>query len=163
MTRNYNASTARIAVLALGLAFLLQACAGLRPGYETPTVTVNAFRALPSQGVLPNFEIGLRVVNPNRVPLKLRGVSYTVNLGGHEVIKGVGNELPVIEAYGEGSFTLTATPNLLAGIRVVTDLMRSTTDSVSYKLEAKLDVGLIQPAIRISDSGQISLRPSGGR
>jgi LEA14-like dessication related protein len=141
---------------------LLQACAGLRPGYETPTVSVNSFRALPSQGALPNFEIGLHVVNPNREPLKLRGVSYTVNLGGHELIKGVGNELPVIDAYGEGSFTLTATPNLLAGIGLVTDLMRSSTNSVKYKLEAKLDVGRIQPAIRISDSGEISLRTSSG-
>ncbi|MGB5626177.1 MAG: LEA type 2 family protein [Woeseiaceae bacterium] len=111
---------------------------------------------------MPNFEIGLHVVNPNREPLKLRGVSYTVNLGGHELIKGVGNELPVIDAYGEGSFTLTATPNLLAGIGLVTDLMRSSTNSVKYKLEAKLDVGRIQPAIRISDSGEISLRTSSG-
>ena len=149
--------------LVLGMPMLLQACAGLRPGYETPTVSVNSFRAIPSQGALPNFEIGLHVVNPNREPLKLRGVSYTVNLGGHELIKGVGNELPVIEAYGEGGFTLTATPNLLAGIGLVTDLMRSSTDSIDYKLQAKLDVGMIQPAIRITDAGKISLRPSNSR
>lgn len=155
-------SRRRVVLVTLGLSMLLQACAGLRPGYEIPTVSVNSFRALPSQGALPNFEIGLHVVNPNREPLKLRGVSYTVNLGGHELIKGVGNELPVIDAYGEGSFTLTATPNLLAGIGLVTDLMRSSTNSVKYKLEAKLDVGRIQPAIRISDSGEISLRTSSG-
>lgn len=149
-----------LVVVIVGLATVLQACAGLRPGYETPTVTINSFRALPSQGALPNFEIGLHVVNPNREALKLRGVSYTVSLGGHELIKGVGNELPVIEAYGEGSLTLTASPNLFAGIRLVTDLMNSSTDTVRYKLEAKLDVGRIQPSIRVSDSGEISLRPS---
>ncbi|MDH3490899.1 MAG: LEA type 2 family protein [Gammaproteobacteria bacterium] len=149
-----------LVVVIVGLASVLQACAGLRPGYETPTVTINSFRALPSQGALPNFEIGLHVVNPNREALKLRGVSYTVSLGGHELIKGVGNELPVIEAYGEGSLTLTASPNLFAGIRLVTDLMNSSTDTVRYKLEAKLDVGRIQPSIRVSDSGEISLRPS---
>lgn len=150
-------------ILILGLSLALQACAGWRPDYETPTVTVSSFRALPSQGALPNFEIGLRVINPNREPLKLRGVSYTVDLGGHELIKGVGNELPVIEAYGEGDFTLTATPNLLAGIGLVTDLMRLSTDSISYKLQAKLDVGTMRPAIRVTDSGQISLRPSSSR
>ncbi len=149
--------------LVLGLSMLVQGCAGMRPGYETPTVTVSSFRALPSQGALPNFEIGLHVVNPNREPLKLRGVSYTVNLGGHELIKGVGNELPIIEAYGEGGFTLTAAPNLLAGIGLVTDLMRSSTESIDYKLQAKLDVGMIQPAIRITDAGTISLRASNSR
>ena len=93
-------------------------------------------------------------------PLNSAGVSYTVSLGGHELIKGVGNELPVIEAYGEGSLKLTASPNLFAGIRLVTDLMSSANDKVPYKLEAKLDVGRVQPSIRVSDSGEISLRPS---
>ncbi|MBT8103175.1 MAG: LEA type 2 family protein [Gammaproteobacteria bacterium] len=147
-------------VIALGLALVLQGCAGLRPGYEKPTVTINSFRALPSQGALPNFEIGLHIINPNREPLKLRGVSYTVSLGGHDLIKGVGNELPVIEAYGEGGITLTASPNLFAGIRLVTDLMSSSNEFVRYKLAAKLDVGTMRPAIRVSDSGEISLRPS---
>lgn len=160
MSRNRMISTRWLLVLVIVLTSLLQACAGLRPGYETPTVTINSFRALPSQGALPNFEIGLHVVNPNREALKLRGVSYTVSLGGHELIKGVGNELPVIEAYGEGSLTLTASPNLFAGIRLVTDLMSSANEKVPYKLEAKLDVGRIQPSIRVSDSGEISLRPS---
>lgn len=160
MSRNRTISTRWLVIVIIGLTSLLQACAGLRPGYETPTVTINSFRALPSQGALPNFEIGLHVVNPNREALKLRGVSYTVSLGGHELIKGVGNELPVIEAYGEGSLTLTASPNLFAGIRIVSDLMSASTESVPYKLEAKLDVGRIQPSIRVSDSGEISLRPS---
>lgn len=160
MNRNKNTSKRLLIVVILGLAGILQACAGLRPGYETPTVTINSFRALPSQGALPNFEIGLHVVNPNREPLKLRGVSYTVSLGGHELIKGVGNELPVIEAYGEGSLTLTASPNLFAGIRIVSELMNSSNESVPYKLEAKLDVGRIGPSIRVGDSGEISLRPA---
>lgn len=163
MNRNTKLSRQWIIYLALSLSMLLQACAGFRPDYEMPTVTVKSFRALPSQGALPNFEIGLHVVNPNREPLKLLGVSYTVNLGGHELIKGVGNQLPVIEAYGEGGFTLTATPNLFAGIGLVTDLMRSSTESMDYRLEAKLDVGRFRPAIRISDSGKISLRPSTSR
>jgi LEA14-like dessication related protein len=111
---------------------------------------------------MPNFEIGLHVINPNRESLKLRGVAYTVSLDGHELIKGVGNDLPVIESYGEGSFTLTASPNLFAGIRFITELMSGSKESVQYKLEAKLDVGTIQPAIRVSDSGEISLRPSSG-
>lgn len=148
-----------VAVLALAAA--LQACSGWRPGYETPTVTIKSFRALPSEGALPNFEIGLQVINPNREALKLRGVSYTVSLGGHELIKGVGNELPVIDGYGEGTLVLTASPNLFAGIRIVTELMKASNESVPYSLEAKLDVGRIGPAIRVRDSGEISLRPSG--
>ena len=140
------------------LLVVLAGCSGLRPGYETPTVTVSSFRALPGEGALPAFEIGLRVINPNREALELAGVSYTISLAGHDVIKGVGNELPVIEGYGEGEFKLTASANLFAGVRLVTDLMRSDRDSFDYEFEAKLDPGGLRPSIRVKDSGQISLR-----
>jgi len=153
----------RSAAALLLLAVMLQACAGLRPGYETPTVNVNSFRALPSEGMLPGFEIGLHVINPNPDALELRGISYTISLEGHEIIKGVGNELPVIAAYGEGQFMLTASANLFAGIRLVTDLMSGTRDSFRYELEAKLDVGALLPAIRVRDSGQIALGAAANR
>lgn len=148
-------------IVILGLTTALQACTGMRPGYETPTVTVNSFRTLPSQGAMPKFEIGLHVINPNREALKLRGVSYTVSLEGHELIKGVANDLPVIAAYGEGEFKVTAAANLFAGIRLITDLMSGPKDTFDYEFEAKLDVGTFLPVIRVKDAGQVSLRPSG--
>jgi LEA14-like dessication related protein len=141
----------------VALTTLLPACGSLRPGYETPTVTISSFRSVPSQGTLPTFEIGLSVINPNPDSLRLRGISYTVSLNERELIKGVSNELPVIEAYGEGEVILTATPNLIQGIRFVTDLMNGPGDSVSYALEAKLDVGSLWPPIRVADRGTISL------
>lgn len=154
-SRARSTATALVA-LSAGLA----ACTAMRPGYESPTVTVNSFRTLPSESALPSFEIGLQVINPNASPLTLRGVAYTISLEGHELIKGVGNELPVIEAYGQGQFTVTASANLFAGIRLISDLMRGPKDSFSYEFEAKLDIGAFQPAIRINDAGAISLQPS---
>ncbi len=148
-------------LLCVVAASALSGCSSLRPGFETPTVTVNTFRALPSEGMMPNFEIGLSVINPNAEALQLRGISYTVVLEGHELIKGVANELPVIEAYGQGQVTLTAAANLFAGIRIISELMRSAQDSFDYELEAKLDVGAFLPAIRVRDAGKISLRPDG--
>jgi LEA14-like dessication related protein len=152
-------ATKHVIIAILGSAVTLHACAGLRPGYETPTVMVNSFRVLPSAGAVPNFEIGLHVINPNRESLELRGIAYTVSLDDHELLKGVGNDLPVIEAYGEGDFTISASANLLAGIRFIGDLMKGSNDRLRYDLDAKLDVGGLRPAIRVRDSGEISLRP----
>ncbi|MBD3647047.1 MAG: LEA type 2 family protein [Pseudomonadales bacterium] len=151
------------AVLLVGAVLVLQACAGLGPQYEAPTVTLNSLRAIPSGGALPSFEIGLHVVNPNSKALKLRGVVYTISLEGHEIIKGAGNNLPVIEAYGEDDVTLTASANLLSGLGLITDLLNRGRDSVSYEFEARLDVGALWPDIRVSDSGTINLRTSTGR
>ena len=80
-----------------------------------------------------------------------------MSLDGRDLITGVANDLPVIDGYGEGNFTLTATANLIAGARFVSDLLRSGKDSVRYELEAKLDVGGLRPAIRVRDAGEIAL------
>ncbi len=147
----------RLAIAIIVITGLLAGCAGMRPGWETPTVTVKAVRAVPSQGMLPEFEIDLHVVNPNREALKLVGVSYTVSLEGHELIQGVGNDLPVIDGYGEGDFTLNASADLFAGVGLIRELMSTQKDKLSYKFEAKLDPGALRPSIRIKDTGEVSL------
>lgn len=149
--------TIKPTILLFTLLLFLAGCGAMRPGYETPTVSVSSFRSLPSEGGMPAFEIGLRVINPNREPLELVGAAYTISLEGRDLIKGVANELPVIDGYGEGEFKLKATANLLAGARFVTDLLRSEKDSFRYQLEAKLDVGGLRPAIRVRDAGEIAL------
>ena len=144
------------------LALLLTACAGLRPGYETPTVTVQAFRPVPSDSMAPAFEIDLHIVNPNREALKLVGVSYTVSIEGHELVQGVGNDLPVIEGYGEGEFTLNASTNIFAGLGLIRELMSGRKDTLSYRFEAKLDPGALRPSIRVTDAGEVSLSGTAG-
>ena len=136
----------------------LQSCATMNPDYEAPSVSVNSFKTLPTEGGLPNFEIGLRVLNPNATPLELRGMSFAISLDGHQLIKGVGNNLPVIEPYGAGDFTVTASASMLAGVRLISDMISAPKEQFNYELQAKLDVGAFRPAIRIKDAGKISLR-----
>jgi LEA14-like dessication related protein len=136
---------------------LLTACATLNPGYEQPTVTLSSFNAVPSEGMVPAFEIGLRIINPNSQALSLEGIVYTISLQGHELVKGVGKDFPVIEGYSEGLVKLTASANLLAGIRFIGDMMGAAEESLEYEFKAKLDLGGIYPSIRISETGHINL------
>ena len=153
------ASSGKKFALILVAAASLSGCAGMGSGYETPTVSVQSFRpvATASGGGLPTFEILLHVVNPNLEPLELAGISYTISLDNHDLIKGVGNDLPIIEGYGEGSFTVTAGFNVIAGIQLFRSLMQKDTDSFDYSFDAKLDPGAYKRKIRVSDSGSISL------
>ncbi len=151
-------SVARRAALVVLIVAGIASCAVMRPGFETPTVNVKSFRTLQDGGAVPNFEIGLQVINPNPDPLPLRGLAYTVSLDGHELVKGVGNDLPVIEAYGKGDLVLTATANLFAGIRLIGDMMKGPKETFRWDLEAKLDVGAFTPPIRVRESGEIALR-----
>ena len=106
---------------------------------------------------MPAFEIGLRILNPNSQTLKLEGIVYTISLQGRELVKGVGKDFPPIEGYSEGNVTLTASANLLAGIRFIGDMMGSPGENLEYEFKAKLDMGGLFPSIRISETGNLNL------
>lgn len=145
-------------VILLAVFVALFGCAGLEPGYETPVVGVSSFRALPSEGkMVPQFEIGLHIVNPNRAPLKLEGIVYSVILNGHKVLTGATSDLPEIAAYSEGDVTLTATVDLLRSIQMLASLMEQTQDAFTYELDAKLDIGSLRPRIHVQEKGKFSL------
>jgi len=147
-------------ILALCLAASIASCATLDPDYEEPTVTLTSFKALPSEGMVPSFEIGLRIINPNRQTLTLQGIVYTISLAGHELVKGVGRDFAPIEGYSQGDVHLTASANLLAGIRLIGDLARSPEESLDYEFQARLDLGGLYPSLRIAEKGTVELGAS---
>lgn len=142
---------------------LIQSCASMDPDYEQPTVTLSSFRALPSEGGILTFEIGLHVLNPNSTPFRLEGVVYTVSIQGHDVVKGVGKDFPVLDGYSEQTVKLTATANLLAGIRLVMDLMNSPNQDLKYQFEAKLDTGGLGRSIRVKENGSFRINGKNAR
>ena len=145
----------RKASMFLMACFLLQSCATLDPDYEEPTVMLSSFRAIPSEGMLPSFEVGLRIINPNAAPLNLEGIVYSISLQGHELVKGVGKDYPQIEGYSEDNVTLVASANLLSGIRFVTGMTKQQNEPFEYEFKAKLDVGGLYPSLRISETGTL--------
>lgn len=155
---NLQITRLRFATFLLGCSFLLiNACASIDPDYEQPTVSLSSFRALPSEGGIPTFEIGLHVLNPNSTSFQLEGVVYTVSIQGHDVFKGVGKDFPVLEGYSEQTIKLTAAANLFAGIRLVMDLMNSPNESLEYEFEAKLDTGGFGRSIRVKEKGEFRM------
>jgi LEA14-like dessication related protein len=135
---------------------LLSACATMRSDFETPTVQVVSVALLPPENLSPRFAVTLRVMNPNNADLPLRGAAYTISIEGQEVITGVANDLPRIPGYGEENVTLNATLNWLEGLQLLQDLSQEPRDSINYELRAKLDIGALMPAIRITDTGVLS-------
>ena len=142
------------------LTSLVAGCATLNPDYEEPTVALTSFRALPSEGMAPVFEVGLRIINPNPDDLALEGIVYTISLEGREVVKGVGKDFPVIEGYSQEDVLLTASVQLLSGLRLIGDLARAENPSLRYSFEAKLDLAGFYPSIRITEEGDFNLSGS---
>ncbi|WP_293266102.1 LEA type 2 family protein [Neptunomonas sp.] len=140
---------------------ILQGCATLKPlDFEDPSVTVNSVKVIPSDGIAPKFEISLHIVNPNSIALPLRGMAYTVNIEGRQILNGVSNKMPQIAAYGDGNITVSATANLLNSVRLLASLIQKNQGQVAYEMNAKLDLGTFTPDIHVKEVGEISLNPN---
>ena len=144
------------ALLAVVLAMLV-GCASFPSDLDPPKVSLEDFRSLPVASGPPRFEIKLRVINPNKQPLDIAGISYSIELLDKELITGVANDIPPIEGYGEGVVTLEAGLQLLEILRLMTSLSASQSDSVGYRFSAKIDFNGFMPTQRVEERGEINL------
>jgi LEA14-like dessication related protein len=148
--------TLKRAMLVLWI-LLLGGCAAVQSDFEKPEVSVTSFRSLPSEGMAPRFLIGLHIINPNRQAISLQGISYQVRLEGRKLLNGVARDLPEVPAYGEADVSVTATADLLSGFRLLTDLLQTRRESVTYELSARLDLGSYLPYVNVVETGELNL------
>lgn len=145
----------RFSLLQLVAILFVTACASLPSDFEQPSVSVRSFTPVNSASISPQFEIVLHITNPNREALNLEGISYTIHLDGNKVMSGVASDLPTIAAYGEADVKLKATTNLFGGFQLLSGLMNENKQYIDYEFNAKLDVGVFQPSIRVSKKGRL--------
>jgi LEA14-like dessication related protein len=125
--------------------------------FQNPTVQLVGLRPVVSTSNSPRFEIDLRVINPNRKAIRLKGAAYSISLDSFELVQGVATDLPVVPAYGEAQFTVGATLSWLESFRLLTKLANERSDQVRYELKAKLDTGAFLPDINVNERGMLSL------
>jgi LEA14-like dessication related protein len=135
---------------------LFGGCATLSPDFEEPSLQINSIRLINFDGMTPQFEIDLHIVNPNRDALDLKGLSYTLHLAGNQVVSGATSKLPVIAAYGEADFKIDASVSLLDGLQLLSKLINEYQENLTYEFNAKLDVGSFYPTIPIKREGVIN-------
>ena len=140
------------------LVALLAACASLTADYDPPQVSVENVRSLPGQGSSPRFLITLRIANPNKQALDIVGISYTMEILGKDLVSGVSNEIPRIEAYTEETVDIEAGVHLFELLRLFASLGMEPTDELDYRLMAKIDFKGMMPTQRVEESGVIALR-----
>ena len=136
---------------------MLSACATLTSEVDPPKVTMESFRSIASESGTPRFEIKLRVTNPNKQPLDVAGIGYSVEIQGKELVSGVTNDVPLVEAYSEEMVTLEASLQLFQLLRLVTSLATVESDALAYRFSAKIDFKGFTPTQRIEETGTISL------
>ena len=143
-------------VVANLLFWMLTGCQTLMPNFENPTVEIVSIKLLPNTGLAQNFEVGLKVSNPNSMSLALKGMSYSVSVDGYKLASGMAANIPVIEGYGSTTMAFPVSTSLMNGLRLVQSLMQNNNRELNYLLEAKLDTGMaFMPKITVVEEGKL--------
>ncbi len=129
----------------------LSGCARFSPDYEKPTVGLSSFKMLPSPGIIPQFEIGLHIVNPNRRPLPIEGLSYSISIDNHRILNGVARDLPTVAGYSEEEIRLRGTVNIGSSIQLLNRLLAGSNSSLTCLFTAKIDTGRFSPMITVRE------------
>lgn len=138
--------------------FFLAGCATMNIDYEEPSVELISFKTLPANGFEQNFEIGLKLTNPNNFELPFNGISYQLSVAGETLAHGVAANIPTVGAYSESRFVVPVSTSLLGGIKVIRALMKNQGQDISYQLKTKLDIAVpFVPTLTVIQDGIVPL------
>lgn len=118
----------------------LAGCAGLRPIETPPRVSLVDLRP----GVITVFEqrysVRLRVLNPNDIPLEVRGMDYAIDINDQKFADGVSAEQFTVPPYGERVVEVTVTSSLLRLIEQFRQLDQRENLRLDYRISGRMSI-----------------------
>lgn len=132
----------RTKILAVGLATLLVACAGLGTKLETPHVAFVGLKALEGSIFEQRVVVRLLVQNPNQIELPVNGLDVDVELAGEPFAHGVSAREFTIPANGEAEFDMLVTANAVTALIKILGSDRKSREALEYRLKGKLSTRL---------------------
>jgi LEA14-like dessication related protein len=158
---NFSRSRRVFAVGALAALLLSAGCAGFGSRLEPPKLSVVGVEIVRGDLFEQRFKARRRVQNPNDRSIAVRGVSYTLHIGGEELGRGLSGSSFTVPALGEAEFDMLVTVNLAGTVMRLLERARSDglPDSLSYRLrgEVKLSEGFVR-TIPFDEKGAVKLR-----
>lgn len=143
------------------LALWSAGCASLAPRLEPPRLSVVGVELVRGSLFEQRITARMRVQNPNDRAIAVRGVSYTLEVGGEELGRGLAGSSFTVPALGEAEFDMLVTADLAGTVLRLLTRARADgmPDSLTYRLrgEVKLAEGLVR-TIPFDEKGSVRLR-----
>jgi LEA14-like dessication related protein len=126
--------------LALLLIGMMTGCAGLPSGMEPPAVTISDL-GLGNAGLLEQqFNLRLRIQNPNSQELKIDGMAFDLEINDQLFAQGVGNAAVTVPRYGSGFMPVEAVSTLGGLLKQFNTLARGDKPVFKYRIKGTLSV-----------------------
>ena len=141
----------------LVLAAALSGCALLVPKLQTPKLSIVNVEVLKASIFEQRLRVRMHVENPNDRSLPIRGLSYTVYLGGQQFATGASDAGFVVPALGSADFNMDVDANAAGALFTLLDRPRG--EGIDYLMKGKVELthGWLR-SIPFQERGTFTLR-----
>jgi len=148
----------RIAALSL----LVSGCAAFAPKLETPKLSIVKVELVKSDLFEQRLRARIKVENPNDRELAVKGITYTIEVGGEEFGRGISGSSFTVPPLGEAEFDMNVTANMAGTLmRLATRAQEAgrTPDTVDYRIVGKVSMATgVLRSIPFEERGTFKLR-----
>jgi LEA14-like dessication related protein len=127
-----------VAALIAGAA--LAGCAGLPAGVEPPTVTISDFGIGSASLFEQQFNLKLRIQNPNPQELRIDGVAFDLEINDQPFATGVGNQAVTVPRFGSAFMPVEAVSSLGGLLRQFGALVLGDKPGFRYRIKGSLSL-----------------------
>jgi LEA14-like dessication related protein len=151
-----------VGLSALWVLTVLSGCASLGPTLSAPTLKVLEVKVIKGDFFEQQLQARMQVQNPNDVELSVSGITYTLELGGEELGRGLSGSRFVLPAKGQAEFDMQVTVNLAGTLFKLAEQARDRDrrlEQINYRLrgEVQLAKGLLRK-VPFDEQGTLRLR-----
>ena len=148
------------AILLLCCTATLTACSFFGGYQETPRVSLVSIQPLEMGLLEQRYGLQLRIMNPNDEAIPMKGLSYSIDINGHEFAYGVSRQPVSIPAFSEALLDVEVVSNLLNVMQQFQEMSSAENDRLSYRLRGKLSLEKSLAKLPFNVEGNLNWLPS---
>lgn len=139
------------------VAVALSGCALIVPRLQTPRLSIVDIQVRKANLLEQDLRVRMRVDNPNDRSLPIKGLSYTVFLGGQEFATGVSDASFIVPALGTAEFDMDVTANAAGALFAI--LGKPRGQGIDYHMKGRVELthGWLR-SVPFEESGTFTLR-----
>ena len=146
-----------LVMMALMIVAIFAGCAGLPPGAQPPAVTIADFGVGNAGLFEQQFDLRLRIQNPNPDDFKVDGIAFELEINGQPFAKGVGNQTVTVPRYGSAFIAAEAVSTLGGLLRQFGRLNDGNKAVFKYRIKGQLSIAG-GPRVPFEETGEFDFR-----
>jgi LEA14-like dessication related protein len=157
MTTNQNLIAKTILLLCLALT--VTACSFFGGYQETPRVSLVSIQPIEMGLLEQRYGLQLRILNPNDNEIPIEGLSYSIEINGHEFAYGVSRQPVTIPPFSEALLDVEVVSNLLNIMQQFQEMSSENSNSLKYRLKGKISLAKSLAKLPFNVEGELTWLP----